>query len=163
VDDNVWASKHLREAALASGIDSSRLVFNPRVSHADFLGRLPLADLFLDNHPYNAGSTASDALWMGLPILTLSGRTFVSRMGGSLLSAIGVPELITYNLADYERKAVTLATNRQELDQLREKLSRTRHNSQAFDMKSLARQIEAMFMTIAKSMVGDLDKTVPSI
>jgi len=163
VDDNVWATEHLREAALASGIDSTRLIFNPRTSHADFLGRLPLADLFLDNHPYNAGSTASDALWMGLPILTLSGRTFVSRMGGSLLTAIGVPELITYHLADYERKAVALATNPQELDQLREKLSRTRHSSQAFDMKSLARQIEAMFMTIAKPMVGDLDKVAPGI
>jgi len=163
VDDNVWATEHLREAALASGIDSTRLIFNPRTSHADFLGRLPLADLFLDNHPYNAGSTASDALWMGLPILTLSGQTFVSRMGGSLLTAIGVPELITYHLADYERRAVALATNPQELDHLREKLSRTRHSSQAFDMKSLARQIEAMFMTIAKPMVGDLDKVAPGI
>jgi predicted O-linked N-acetylglucosamine transferase (SPINDLY family) len=160
VDDNVWATEHLREAALASGIDSARLVFNPRTSHADFLGRLPLADLFLDNHPYNAGSTASDALWMGLPILTLAGQTFVSRMGGSLLTAIGVPELIAYDLGDYERKAVALAKSQQELDRLREKLSRARHGSQAFNMKSLARQIEAMFLTIAKPIVGDLDKTV---
>jgi predicted O-linked N-acetylglucosamine transferase (SPINDLY family) len=81
-------------------------------------------------------------------------------MGGSLLTAIGVPELIAYDLGDYERKAVALAKSQQELDRLREKLSRARHGSQAFNMKSLARQIEAMFLTIAKPIVGDLDKTV---
>ena len=153
VDDNAWATEHLRAAALAHGIDDKRLVFNPRTSHADFLGRLPLADLFLDNHPYNAGSTASDALWMGLPILTLSGRTFVSRMGGSILTAAGVPELITYNLSEYERKAVSLARRPAEHQALRERMSRARH-SPAFDMRGLAHEIEHCLLQVARPTLG---------
>ena len=149
VDDNEWATEHLRAAALAHGIDVNRLVFNPRTSHADFLGRLPLADLFLDNHPYNAGSTASDALWMGLPILTLSGRCFVSRMGGSILTAAGVPELITYHLPDYEQKAIALARNPAEHRALRDRVSRARQ-SPAFDMSRLAQEIEHCLLQIAR-------------
>jgi predicted O-linked N-acetylglucosamine transferase (SPINDLY family) len=152
VDDNAWATEHLRAAALAHGIDDKRLVFNPRTSHADFLGRLPLADLFLDNHPYNAGSTASDALWMGLPILTLSGRTFVSRMGGSILTAAGVPELITYHLSDYEQKAISLAKNPKEYQKLRARISRARQ-SPAFDMNQLAQEIEQFLFQIAKPVL----------
>ena len=159
VDDNEWATEHLRAAASAQGIDAARLVFNARTSHADFLGRLPLADLFLDNHPYNAGSTASDALWMGLPLLTLSGKSFVSRMGGSLLTAAGVPELITCNLPDYESKAIYLAKNRQALGELREKINRARHESNAFDMKLLARQIESMYLTIARQGIKNMENT----
>jgi predicted O-linked N-acetylglucosamine transferase (SPINDLY family) len=149
VDDNVWATEHLRAAALTHGIDAKRLVFNPRTSHADFLGRLPLADLFLDNHPYNAGSTASDALWMGLPILTLSGRSFVSRMGGSILTAAGVPELITYHLPDYEKKAISLARRPAEHQALRERVARARHSA-AFDMSRLAQEIEHCVLQIAR-------------
>jgi predicted O-linked N-acetylglucosamine transferase (SPINDLY family) len=149
VDDNEWATEHLRAAALAHGIDVNRLVFNPRTSHADFLGRLPLADLFLDNHPYNAGSTASDALWMGLPILTLSGRCFVSRMGGSILTAAGVPELITYHLPDYEQKAIALARNPAEHRALRDRVSRARQ-SPAFDMSRLAQEVEHCLLQIAR-------------
>jgi predicted O-linked N-acetylglucosamine transferase (SPINDLY family) len=149
VDDNVWATEHLRAAALTHGIDETRLVFNPRTSHADFLGRLPLADLFLDNHPYNAGSTASDALWMGLPILTLSGRTFVSRMGGSILTAAGVPELITYNLPEYERKAISLARRPAEHQALRDRVARARQ-SPAFDMQRLAQEIEHCLLQVAR-------------
>ena len=149
VDDNVWATEHLRAAALTHGIDGTRLVFNPRTSHADFLGRLPLADLFLDNHPYNAGSTASDALWMGLPILTLSGRTFVSRMGGSILTAAGVPELITYTLPEYERKAISLARRPAEHQALRDRVARARQ-SPAFDMQRLAQEIEHCLLQVAR-------------
>ena len=149
VDDNVWATEHLRAAALTHGIDANRLVFNPRTSHADFLGRLPLADLFLDNHPYNAGSTASDALWMGLPILTLSGRCFVSRMGGSILTAAGVPELITYYLPDYEQKAIALARNPAEHQAVRDRVSRARQ-SPAFDMSRLAQEVEHCLLQIAR-------------
>ena len=149
VDDNPWATEHLRAAALTHGIDENRLVFNTRASHADFLGRLPLADLFLDNHPYNAGSTASDALWMGLPTLTLSGRTFVSRMGGSILTAAGVPELITYHLPDYEKKAISLARNPAEHKALRDRVSRARHSA-AFDMGRLAQEVEHCLLQIAR-------------
>ena len=149
VDDNPWATEHLRAAALTHGIDENRLVFNTRASHADFLGRLPLADLFLDNHPYNAGSTASDALWMGLPTLTLSGRTFVSRMGGSILTAAGVPELITYHLHDYEKKAISLAQSPAEHRALRDRVSRARRSA-AFDMGRLAQEVEHCLLQIAR-------------
>jgi predicted O-linked N-acetylglucosamine transferase (SPINDLY family) len=149
VDDNAWATENLRAAALTHGIAPERLILNPRASHADFLGRLPLADLFLDNHPYNAGSTANDALWMGLPILTLSGRCFVSRMGGSLLTAAGVPELITYHLSDYEQKAISLAKNPKEYQKLRARLSRARQ-SPAFDMNKLAQEVEQNLFQIAR-------------
>jgi len=149
VDDNQWATEHLRSAASTHGVDDKRLIFGPRTSHADFLGRLPLADLFLDNHPYNAGSTANDALWMGLPILTLSGRTFVSRMGGSLLTAAGVPELITYHLSDYEQKAISLAKSPKEYQKLRTRVSRARQ-SPAFDMNRLAQEVEQFFFEIAR-------------
>ena len=149
VDDNPWATEHLRAAALTNGVDTKRLVFGPRTSHADFLGRLPLADLFLDNHPYNAGSTASDSLWMGLPILTLSGRCFVSRMGGSILTAAGVPELITYSMSDYEKKAIFLARNPAEQQELRDRVSRARQ-SPAFDMSRLAQEVEKQLLQIAR-------------
>ncbi|MFZ4693330.1 MAG: acetylglucosamine transferase, partial [Burkholderiaceae bacterium] len=149
VDDNAWATEHLRAAASTHGVDDKRLIFGPRTSHADFLGRLPLADLFLDNHPYNAGSTANDALWMGLPILTLSGRSFVSRMGGSLLTAAGVPELITYNLTDYEQKAISLAKNPKDYQKLRARILRARQ-SPVFDMNRLAQEIEQYFFQISR-------------
>ena len=111
--------------------------------------RLPLADLFLDNHPYNAGSTASDSLWMGLPILTLSGRCFVSRMGGSILTAAGVPELITYSMPDYEKKAIFLARNPAEQQELRDRVSRARQ-SPAFEMIRLAQEVEKQLLQIAR-------------
>jgi len=159
VDDNPWATEHLREVALAHGVTAERLIFNPRTSHADFLARLPLADLFLDNHPYNAGSTANDAIWMGLPILTLSGRTFVSRMSGSLLTAAGVPELITYQMSDYERKAVALATHPAEHRALRDRVSLARQ-SPAFDMNGLAQEVDTMLMRISKAVSGDREKNI---
>ena len=152
VDDNPWATEHLRAAALTHGITAERLILNPRTSHADFLGRLPLADLFLDNHPYNAGSTANDALWMGLPILTLSGRCFVSRMGGSLLTAAGVPELITYQPSDYEKKAISLAKHPKEYQKLRARISRARQ-SPAFDMNRLAKEVETCIFKIARPVM----------
>lgn len=76
------------------------------------MARLALPDLFLDTLPYNAGTTANDILWMGTPILTCSGRTYISRMCGSLLTAVGLPDLITFSLEEYERKAVQLGRNR---------------------------------------------------
>ncbi|MBL8325146.1 MAG: acetylglucosamine transferase, partial [Rubrivivax sp.] len=92
--DNDTARANMVHAALAAGIAPERLVFAPRVSPAEYLSRFTLADLVLDTFPFNAGTTASDALWMGVPILTLSGRTYISRMAGSLLTAVGLPDLI---------------------------------------------------------------------
>ena len=98
--DNDTARDNLQRAALAQGVTADRLVFAPRVAPPEYLARFQCADLMLDTFPYNAGTTASDALWMGTPILTLAGRSVISRMAGSLLHAVGLPELVTDSLAD---------------------------------------------------------------
>ena len=107
---------------MQKGVSPDRLVFSGRVSKEQYLANLQLADLFLDGFPYNAGSTARDALSVGLPILTLSGKTFVSRMAGSLLKSLALDSLITHDLASYENRAVELAQDAHAYRQLREKL-----------------------------------------
>ncbi|MEI8103260.1 MAG: tetratricopeptide repeat protein, partial [Chlorobium sp.] len=102
--DNEWSKENLLTEAIKQGINKERLVFAPRVTPADYLARYQLADLFLDTFPFNGGTTANDALFMGLPLLTLSGRTFASRMAGSLLTNLGLPELIATDLKEYEEK-----------------------------------------------------------
>jgi predicted O-linked N-acetylglucosamine transferase (SPINDLY family) len=119
LDDNVWATAALRAHAVDAGVSPERLVFAPRCAHAEYREKLTLADLYLDTFPYNAGSTARDVLDAGLPMLTLSGRTPVSRMAGSLLTAAGLPELITTSMDDYEDAAVDLAARPDRLAELK--------------------------------------------
>ena len=107
--DNPWAEANLKNEVRIRDIDVSRVIFAPRVEPEHYLARYAVADLFLDTFPFNGGSTANDALWMGLPVLTRSGRSFASRMAGALLTAADLPELITYDWEDYEDKAVALA------------------------------------------------------
>ena len=114
LEDNQWARENLRKAAADHGVDVNRLHFAGRIDPKDYLARFQVADLFLDTTPYNAGTTANDALWAGLPILTLSGRTYVSRMAGSLLTSAGLSYLICHTLEDYEAKAIKLSINRTE-------------------------------------------------
>jgi hypothetical protein len=142
VDDNPWATPNLKAAVKAAGVNPKRLILSSRSSHAHFLGRMPLADLFLDNHPYNAGSTANDAVWMGLPMLTLAGKSFVSRMGTSLLTTCGVTELIAHSAAEYEDKAVALAQSPERLAELRARLQRARSETDVFNMDRLARDVQ---------------------
>jgi predicted O-linked N-acetylglucosamine transferase (SPINDLY family) len=139
LDDNPTATANLRRTAAEAGIGSDRLIFTQRIGYADFISRLQLADLFLDNHPYNAGSTAHDALHAGLPVLTMSGKSFVSRMAGSLLSHAGLHELVTFNLSDYIDKAVELSNDPARLAVLRE---RVMHCSQ--DHQSVSEQVRAL-------------------
>ena len=143
--DNQWAEDNLRCEAEARGIDLDRLIFAPRVSPKDYLARYQVADLFLDCFPFNAGTTANDALWMGLPILTCSGRSFASRMAGALLTAAKLDELITYSLHDYEEKAVWLANNRNECQRMRERLKDVRENGVLFDTPRFVRNLESSF------------------
>ena len=109
LDDNPWATAALRAHARAPGIDPARLVFAGRSTHAEFREKLTLADLYLDTYPYNAGSTARDVLDAQVPLVTLAGRTPVSRMAGGLLHAAGLDALITTSLEGYEELAVQLA------------------------------------------------------
>jgi predicted O-linked N-acetylglucosamine transferase (SPINDLY family) len=140
--DNAWAQENLRREAAVRGVDGSRLVFAPRALPPDYLARYALADLFLDAYPFNGGTTANDALWMGLPVLTRSGRTFASRMAASLLTAAGLPELITTEVQAYEDKAVQLATTADAAAALRRRLAQVRTDGVLFDTPRFVRNLE---------------------
>jgi predicted O-linked N-acetylglucosamine transferase (SPINDLY family) len=120
IEDNALASNNLRKEAAARGIDPARLVFAARMEPDEHLARHRCADLFLDTLPYNAHTTASDALWAGLPLLTCAGGTFAGRVAASLLTNIGLPDLIASSQEDYERLAVAFATQPDRLNALRQ-------------------------------------------
>ena len=122
LDDNVSATRELKKQIANHGVPLDRVVFAKRTSHTEYRARMQLADIFLDTTPYNSGSTARDVLDCGLPMVTLSGRTSVSRMAGSLLHSVGLDELITYNHADYENLVVDLARDRASLSSYRHAL-----------------------------------------
>jgi predicted O-linked N-acetylglucosamine transferase (SPINDLY family) len=123
----------LRQRAAERGIDASRVIFAPFVSPEQHLARLPQADLFLDTFPYGAHTTCSDALWMGLPVLTQVGRSFSARVAASLLNAVGLPELAAGSAEDYENLAVRLAEDRQALTDIRDHLWDNRRDLPLFD------------------------------
>ena len=138
--------RNLRAEAHRRGVDADRLVFTPPVPLADFLARLRLADLFLDTLPYNAHTTANDALWAGLPVLTCAGTTFAGRVAGSQLRTLGLPELVTASLEEYEQMALRLADTPNLLQELRKRLSRNRDSSPLFDMSTYVRGLEAAYL-----------------
>jgi predicted O-linked N-acetylglucosamine transferase (SPINDLY family) len=135
----------LREAA-DRGVEAQRLVFAPHVaSMAEHLGRHQLADLYLDTLPYNAHSTTCDALWAGVPVITCVGRTFASRVAASALTAVGLPELITQDLQEYEHRALQLAREPGRLTELRQRLARQREHSPLFDTHAYCQHLESAF------------------
>jgi predicted O-linked N-acetylglucosamine transferase (SPINDLY family) len=146
LQDNDGAERNLRREAAAHGIDPARLVFAGRASLEDHLARHRLADLFLDTLPYNAHTTASDALWAGLPIVTCLGQAFAGRVAASLLNAIGLPELVTHNLTDYEALALRLATDPAAVRAVRAKLEANRPTQPLFDTDRFRRNIEAAYL-----------------
>jgi protein O-GlcNAc transferase len=148
LDAGANACLNLRLQAQRRGIAPERLVFASRLPYPQHLGRLKLADLFLDTLPFNAGTTASDALWAGLPLLTCAGEAFAARMGGSLLRAIGLPELITPDLEQYEARAFDLATQGSKLRTLRQRLEQNRLESPLFDTDRFRRNLESTFSRI---------------
>jgi predicted O-linked N-acetylglucosamine transferase (SPINDLY family) len=147
--DNDWARENMLCEADAAGVARERLVFAPRVAPPEYLARFQLADLVLDTFPYNAGTTASDALWMGTPILTCSGRTYISRMAGSLLTSVGLPDLITESLEAYERLAVQLGRNPARVASYKRYLAEHGRQSTLFDIPGLVRDLEAEFERLA--------------
>ena len=145
-DPGAAARENLVREASRRGVTSERLVFASKISAIEgHLARVSLADLFLDTLPYNAHTTASDALWAGVPLLTCAGEAFASRVAASLLCAAGLPELITRNLAEYEALALRLASLPPELAQLRARLSQRRSERSLFPTVSLCRHLEAAF------------------
>ena len=143
--DNAVAAANLRREAAALGVDPQRLVFAERVPHAAHLARQPAADLFLDTLPYNAHTTASDALWCGLPVLTQAGESFPARVGASLLQAVGCPELITGSREEYESLAIRLASDRGLLQGLRERLRASRPAAPLFDTDRFTANLERAY------------------
>ena len=142
---NPQAAANLRREAAKHGIDPDRLVFAGLLPLAEYIARYRVADLFLDTLPYNAGTTASDALWAGLPVLTRVGESFPSRVAASLLTAIGLPELITTSAEGYERLAIELATRADTLSALRQKLLANRLTTPLFDTVGFTRDLEALY------------------
>jgi protein O-GlcNAc transferase len=148
LQDNRDAEANLRKEAAVRGIDPASLVFATRLEPEEHLARHRLADLFLDTLPYNAHTTASDALWAGLPLLTCRGASFAGRVATSLLHAAGLPELATRDLGEYEALALRLATDASLLHELRHRLEQNRASCALFDADRFRRHIEAAYTTM---------------
>lgn len=148
LEANASCVENLRSEASARGVAPDRLVFAPRIAVDEHLARHRLADLFLDTAYYGAHTTASDALFAGLPVLTCLGSTFTSRVAASLLTAVGMPELIAASLAEYQAMALALAQDRQRLAALRAKLDGNRQNFPLFDTKAFTRHLETAYQTM---------------
>jgi protein O-GlcNAc transferase len=146
LDDTDAATRNLRTEAAGRGVDPARLVFAPRVSLAEHLARQRLADLFLDTLPVNAHTTASDALWAGLPVLTCQGATFAGRVASSLLHAAGLPQLIAGNPDEYEELALALASNPERLGELRARLISQQESCLLFDTERYRQSLETAYV-----------------
>ena len=148
LQDNELSSRNLRREAELRGVATERLVFAARASLGEHLARQRLADLFLDTLPYNAHTTASDALWAGLPVMTRMGESFAARVAGSLLHTIGLPELVTHSAEDYEALALELATSPEKLATIKAKLLRHRDTYPLFDTERFCRHIESAYSSM---------------
>jgi predicted O-linked N-acetylglucosamine transferase (SPINDLY family) len=148
LEDNPTAADNLRKEAGLRGVSPDRLIFAKRLPLAEHLARHRLADLFLDTLPYNAHTTASDALWAGLPVLTQIGKTFPGRVAASLLTAVGLPELITHTPEEYEALAIDLAQHPEKLQQIKQKLAENRLVKPLFDTSVFTQHLEKAYKTM---------------
>ena len=151
------ARKNLMNKFTSEGLDSSRLIFAKHVDRNEYLARYRMADLFLDTLPYNAATTASDALKMGLPVLTLEGNSFASRMASSVLSAANLPELITSSVGDYESLAIELATNPKKFNSIKVKLNETIAKSALYNTAKFTENLESAYKEMYKKYHDGLD------
>jgi len=145
LDRNQGAEAHLTAAAAAREVDPARLIFAPEIPQAEHLARLRLADLLLDTWPYGSHTTASDALWVGLPVVALAGRSFAARVSQSILCAAGLPELVTTSLADYQALIVSLCTEPGRLRALRQRIESSVRASPLFDTAGFTRALESAY------------------
>jgi len=146
--DNESAQINLTKEIALRGIDPSRLIFGKRLPKPEYLARYRVADLFLDTHPYNAGTTASDALRMGLPVLTCMGKSFVSREAASVINAVNLPELITTTQEQYESLAIELAANPEKLKVIKDKLVSNLSTSPLYNTPLFTRHLESAYLTM---------------
>jgi len=157
--NNQTVINHLKKEALKKDVDVDRLIFATRMpSTSDHLARLKLANLFIDTMPYNAHNTAGDALWVGLPIITLCGETFASRVGASQLNAIGLNELITSNDKEFENLATELANNPKKLQQIKNKLNNNKISKPLFNTKLFTKNIEKAYSIIYEEYLKKIPK-----
>ncbi|XLZ69015.1 tetratricopeptide repeat protein [Massilia sp. SR12] len=161
VSDSETTRENLVREAEARGVPGTRLVFAGRVPPAQYLARYQVADLFLDTAPFNAGTTASDALWAGLPVLTCAGKTFSARMAGSLLHAMDLPELVTHTLDDYIASAVALGKDRARLAGIRQRTIDNRATSALFDTPRFVRDFENLLETVWVRAPGEPTDALP--
>ena len=154
---NESAKINLTEEIVLRGIDANRLIFGERLPKPEYLARYRVADLFLDTHPYNAGTTASDALRMGLPVLTCIGHSFASRVAASLLNAVNLPELITTTQEQYESLAIELATNPEKLKIIKDKLVNNLPTAPLYDTPLFTRHLESAYLTMYDRYQNGLD------
>ncbi len=149
LDTSEATKQRLGEHAESKGVSRTRLVFAPKLNNANHLARYALADLFVDTSPYGAHTTASDALWCGVPVLTLSGRSFASRVCGSLVRAAGLSNLVVTRPEDYVARAVALGSDRSEIEDYKKKLEAGRARCQLFDTDLLVARIEDLYRDMA--------------
>jgi len=154
--NNKMAENNLKTEAEKRNVSQTRIFFGTTLDRGEYLARYKVADLFLDTLPYNAGTTASDALWAGLPVLTCMGESFASRTAASLLTAIGLPELITVNYEEYKNLAIELATNHSKLEILKDKLKRNLKASILFDTPSMTKHLENAYTKAYERYQSDL-------
>jgi predicted O-linked N-acetylglucosamine transferase (SPINDLY family) len=152
IDDNESATKNLVEQAISQGVGSNRLVFASKLALAEHLERISHADLFLDTFPCNAHTTASDSLWAGVPVVTIKGRSFASRVAASLLTYTGLSELVTNNQNEYVEKIRELAFNKMKLQNLKFELLNRKANAELvlFDSKRFVKDYEILLKSIVK-------------
>jgi protein O-GlcNAc transferase len=139
---NKWAEQNLKRQTEIRGVSAERIIFAERMPQAEHLARQRLADLFLDTFNYNAHTTASDALWAGLPLVTKLGKGFAARVAGSLLNAVGLPELVTETERDYEALIFELAKNPMKLAEIKEKLANNRLTQPLFNTELYTKHLE---------------------
>ena len=153
LEENEISTKNLINEAIKRGISANRLIFAKRVDNPYHLARSKLANLFLDTWPCNAHTTASDALWAGLPVLTLIGKSFASRVCASLLNSIGTPELITSSINNYENLAIEMALNEDKYSAVKEKLARNRDTEPLFDTSNYVQNLEKIYIEMHRRSI----------
>jgi hypothetical protein len=148
-------NKRLKELAVEHGVDAERIIFARKKHNPDHLARYPLADLFLDTTPYGAHTTSSDALWMGVPVLTFPGRSFASRVCGSLVTSAGLPELVCATPDEFVARAIELGNEKAKLTAVRAKLAKLRDTCVLFDTPLLVSKFEALYQEMWRDFMND--------
>lgn len=156
LESNRWAKENLLQHAQAEGVSAERLVFAQRLPYAGHLARYKVVDLALDTFPYTSHTILSDALWCGCPTVGLCGDTFAARVSGSLLTAAGLPDLVTYTLPEYEKLVRRLAVEPLLLHDIHTRVARAKDQSPLFDSTAFTRKLEQLYLGLAESSMNPL-------